>query len=101
MAIDSADKAVEACLLAEAEQLHLSALSLCKRAMGEMNVQTAKHCGNLGRLFQSMKRFGEAEAMHKKAIEIKQQLLGNDDYEVALSIGMLFVGPNSLVFSGK
>lgn len=27
--------------------------------------------------------------MHKKAIEIKRALLGNDDYEVALSVGHL------------
>ena len=36
-----------------------------------------------------MERFSEAEAMHLKAINIKETLLGRDDYEVALSIGHL------------
>ena len=31
----------------------------------------------------------EAEEMHLKAIEIKERLLGSDDYEVALSVGHL------------
>lgn len=31
----------------------------------------------------------EAEEMHLKAIEIKERLLGPDDYEVALSVGHL------------
>lgn len=31
----------------------------------------------------------EAEEMHIKAIQIKEQLLGNEDYEVALSVGHL------------
>jgi hypothetical protein len=44
-------------LLSLAEQLHLTALKLTKAAFGEMNVQTAKHYGNLGRLFQSMRKF--------------------------------------------
>ena len=50
------------------------------------------HCiisGNLGRLYQTMERFSEAEVMHLKAINIKETLLGRDDYEVALSIGHL------------
>lgn len=58
-------------LLKEAEQLHLCALRLGRKHFGEMNVQTAKHYGNLGRLYQSMRMFDEAEKMHIKAIEIK------------------------------
>ncbi|EEC17473.1 amyloid binding protein, putative, partial [Ixodes scapularis] len=64
-------------------------LASSKRAFGEMNVQTAKHYGNLGRLYQSMRRFKEAEEMHLKAIDIKERLLGPEDYEVALSVGHL------------
>ena len=30
---------------------------IIRRAFGEDNVQIAKHFGNLGRLYQSMKRF--------------------------------------------
>lgn len=44
-------------LLKQSEFLHLSALQLAKTAFGERNVQTAKHYGNLGRLYQSMRRF--------------------------------------------
>ncbi|XP_063990114.1 amyloid protein-binding protein 2 [Diachasmimorpha longicaudata] len=76
-------------LLMKSEDLHLSALQLAQTAFGERNVQTAKHYGNLGRLYQSMSRFDEAEAMHLKAIKIKEELLGSDDYEVGLSIGHL------------
>ncbi|XP_018325828.1 amyloid protein-binding protein 2 isoform X2 [Agrilus planipennis] len=76
-------------LLAESERLHKSALALSHAAFGERNVQTAKHYGNLGRLYQSMMEYEEAEKMHLRAIAIKEELLGPDDYEVALSIGHL------------
>lgn len=76
-------------LLFKAEYLHLFALQLAKDAFGERNVQTAKQYGNLGRVYQSMGKCKEAEAMHLKAIRIKEQLLGSDDYEVGLSLGHL------------
>lgn len=44
-------------LLNEAEGLHQSALKITIDAFGEDNVQTAKHYGNLGRLYQSMTRY--------------------------------------------
>ena len=34
-------------------------------------------------------RYPEAEKMHLKAIQIKESLLGSEDYEVALSVGHL------------
>ncbi|XP_015592689.1 amyloid protein-binding protein 2 [Cephus cinctus] len=90
IALDSAPAPVsEQDLLHKSECLHLSALHLAKTAFGERNVQTAKHYGNLGRLYQSMRKFQEAEAMHLKAISIKEELLGPQDYEVGLSIGHL------------
>ncbi|KAJ8312709.1 hypothetical protein KUTeg_010082 [Tegillarca granosa] len=89
IAIDSHNKETEEQLLHEAQDLHLQSLALAKKAFGENNVQTAKHYGNLGRLYQSMHRYQEAEEMHLKAIEIKERLLGTDDYEVALSVGHL------------
>jgi tetratricopeptide (TPR) repeat protein len=76
-------------LLKESEELHQSALQFSLDAFGEINVQTAKHYGNLGRLYQSMKRYNDAEEMHKRAIKIKRDLLGDYDYEVGLSIGHL------------
>lgn len=76
-------------MLQESEELHLSALQLSLEAFGEQNVQTAKHYGNLGRLYQSMNQFEKAEKMHQKAIKIKTDILGNFDYEVGLSIGHL------------
>ena len=57
IAIDSPNKDLEERLLQEAQDLHLASLSLAKRAFGEDNVQTAKHYGNLGRLYQSMHRY--------------------------------------------
>eukprot|EP00111_Clytia_hemisphaerica_P008768 TCONS_00025638-protein len=89
IALDSDNKVMEARLLGCAEKLHLDALKLAKQTFGEGNVQTAKHYGNLGRLYQSMKRFKEAEVNHVNAIEIKEKLLGKEHYEVALSIGHL------------
>ncbi|CAG0882640.1 unnamed protein product, partial [Cyprideis torosa] len=76
-------------ILEEAESLHLRALELVERAYGEDNLQTAKHYGNLGRLYQSMKRYKDAESMHLKAIRLKEKFLGPDDYDVALSLGHL------------
>lgn len=76
-------------LLQQSESLHESALELSLAAFGEINVQTAKHYGNLGRLYQSMMKFEAAEQMHKRAIKIKTDLLGAYDYEVGLSIGHL------------
>jgi len=89
IAIDNQDNSEEKRLLKEAESLHLFALRLAIQSFGESNVQTAKHYGNLGRLYQTMQRYPEAEKMHLKAIEIKESLLGMDDYEVALSVGHL------------
>ncbi|XP_063383689.1 amyloid protein-binding protein 2 [Cydia fagiglandana] len=79
----------EPSLLEESEALHKAALQLSMMAFGEKNVQTAKHYGNLGRLYQSMHKFQDAETMHLKAIAIKEELLGAEDYEVGLSIGHL------------
>ncbi|XP_055523588.1 amyloid protein-binding protein 2 [Wyeomyia smithii] len=76
-------------LLEQSEELHRSALHLSLEAFGEINVQTAKHYGNLGRLYQSMSKFDDAEQMHKRAIKIKTHILGPYDYEVGLSIGHL------------
>lgn len=44
-------------LLPDAEELHMAALELSLKALGDNNVQTAKHYGNLGRLYQSMKKY--------------------------------------------
>ncbi|XP_026488145.1 amyloid protein-binding protein 2 isoform X2 [Vanessa tameamea] len=79
----------EPSLLEESESLHKAALELSMMAFGEKNVQTAKHYGNLGRLYQSMQKFQDAETMHLKAIAIKEELLGAEDYEVGLSVGHL------------
>jgi len=89
IAIDNQDRGTEKKLLNEAEELHLFALRLAILSFGESNVQTAKHYGNLGRLYQTMQRYQEAEKMHLKAIQIKESLLGLEDYEVALSVGHL------------
>ena len=69
-------------LFSRAEHLHKQALLFSLTTFGEFNVQTAKHYGNLGRLYQSLKDYEQAEAMHRKAIAIKERLLGPDDYEV-------------------
>ena len=57
IALDSESKEAREKNLQEAEELHLQSLALATKAFGENNVQTAKHYGNLGRLYQSMQRF--------------------------------------------
>ena len=64
-------------------------LSYCACKGFGYNVFLLFSIGNLGRLYQTMKRYEEAEQMHLKAIQIKEALLGPEDYEVALSIGHL------------
>ncbi|CAG5090757.1 Oidioi.mRNA.OKI2018_I69.PAR.g12712.t1.cds [Oikopleura dioica] len=75
--------------LEEAHKLQKESLEVARRTFGEYSVLTAKHLGNLGRLYQSMKHFEDAESLHKKAIEIKTKILGDDDPEVAVSLGHL------------
>ena len=65
IAIDSHNKSIEDRLLHEAQDLHLASLALAKKAFGENNVQTAKHYGNLGRLYQSMHRFEVTQKITK------------------------------------
>ncbi|KAJ1520247.1 hypothetical protein ONE63_004454 [Megalurothrips usitatus] len=89
IALDMQNNVLVECLLPDAEELHITALELSIQALGDNNVQTAKHYGNLGRLYQSMKKYKEAEEMHLKAIAIKEEMLGRDDYEVGLSLGHL------------
>ena len=43
-----------------------------------------------------MEQCSKAEEMHLKAIHIKEELLGKDDYEVALSVGHLARSVNLL-----
>ena len=52
IAIDAVGQHPNATLLTKAEELHLYALNLAKLNFSECNVQTAKHYGNLGRLYQ-------------------------------------------------
>lgn len=54
IAIDSRSSTERMEFLEEALNLHKASLALAKRAFGENNVQTAKHYGNLGRLYQTM-----------------------------------------------
>ena len=51
IAIDNSHSQDET-LLVQSEELHLFALNLARLNFGECNVQTAKHYGNLGRLYQ-------------------------------------------------
>lgn len=88
IALDS-NELVSVQLYKEAETLHQNALVLSLQHFGENNVQTAKHYGNIGRLYQSMHKFEEAEKMQLRAIAIKEKVLGKDDYEVGLSVGHL------------
>ncbi|CAH8521807.1 unnamed protein product [Heterobilharzia americana] len=89
IAIDNNDPSRTRSDLKLARDLHMESLELCERTYGIWNIQTAKHFGNLGRLYQSMQNNKEAEIMHLRAIEIKERLLGPTDFEVGLSVGHL------------
>lgn len=78
IAIDCHNKETEERLLQEAHDLHLSSLQLAKKAFGEFNVQTAKHYGNLGRLYQSMRKF-KVGKMRSCACYVTKQNLVNID----------------------
>ena len=71
MAIDNEDRS-EKRMLIQAEEFHIFALKLTLNNFGEKNIQSAKHYGNLGRLYQTMQKYEEAEKMHLKAINIKE-----------------------------
>lgn len=75
--------------LEKAHLLQKESLAIAKKTFGDESVQTAKHLGNLGRLYQSMKRLKDAEELHLEAIRIKSFILGDDDPEVAVSLGHL------------
>nr|VZI13571.1 unnamed protein product [Spirometra erinaceieuropaei] len=89
IALDDNDPSRTKSYLYTARDLHMQSLDLCERTFGTWNIQTAKHFGNLGRLFQSMEHNKAAEEMHLKAIMIKERLLGPNDFEVGLSVGHL------------
>nr|XP_033342833.1 amyloid protein-binding protein 2 isoform X1 [Megalopta genalis]XP_033342834.1 amyloid protein-binding protein 2 isoform X1 [Megalopta genalis] len=72
-----------------AEEFYLYALHLIRKTLGEKNVLIANIYGNLGRFYQTMGRLEDAETMLNKAVRIKEQLLGPNDYEVGLSLGHL------------
>lgn len=72
IAIDCHNKETEERLLQEAHDLHLSSLQLAKKAFGEFNVQTAKHYGNLGRLYQSMRKFKVIRCIYLFFLSVSQ-----------------------------
>ena len=71
IAIDSHNKEMEERLLLEAQELHLASLALAQKAFGENNVQTAKHYGNLGRLYQSMRKYTVSQKVEAILCEVK------------------------------
>lgn len=87
--LDSHDLVIQKKLFLEAKELHSYALRFADETFGTYNMYTAKCHGNLGRLFQSMNKYKEAQNMQLKAIEIKETIVGPDDYEVGLSVGHL------------
>ena len=81
------------CVVQEAEEIHFKAMEIMCVCVCVCVVQEAEEMH-----FKTMDIMcvcvcvcvvQEAEEMHLKAIEIKERLLGPDDYEVALSVGHL------------
>lgn len=71
IAIDSVGTPAEQELLILAEKIHLSCIKLTGNVFGELNVQTAKHYGNLGRLYQTMKKYRVSfKVFFRKDIEL-------------------------------
>ncbi|GIY74988.1 amyloid protein-binding protein 2 [Caerostris darwini] len=89
IAIDYDDEEVKNKLLYEAEDHHASALQVTKMHLGEINLQTAKHYGNLGRLYQSIGKYEKARKFILKAIKINQQIMGPNDFEASISLSHL------------
>ncbi|GIY45896.1 amyloid protein-binding protein 2 [Caerostris extrusa] len=89
IAIDYDDEELKNKLLYEAEDHHASALQVTKMHLGEINLQTAKHYGNLGRLYQSIGKYEKARKFILKAIKINQQIMGPNDFEASISLSHL------------
>ncbi|XP_076290701.1 protein interacting with APP tail-1 isoform X2 [Lasioglossum baleicum] len=73
-------------LLTCAEGCHNNALAVTRETFGDNHAHSAKHYGNLGRLYQTMGQFEKAAEMHVRAIRIMEESLGPDDHDVALSL---------------
>lgn len=90
MAIDTDNLKKKHKFLDKALELHTMAVNIVKDTLkSEENLQVAKHYSNLGRLYQTMKKYDLSESFHLRSIEIKQAILGNFSYELAVSYSLL------------
>ncbi len=62
----------------EAEPLHLEALDLHKRLLGENHPNVATSLNNLAGLYESQGRYTEAEPLYLEALDLLKRLLGDN-----------------------
>ncbi len=74
---------------AEAEPLHLQALAIRQRQLGDDHPGVANSLNNLAYLYNLQGRYAEAEPLHLQALAIRQRQLGDDHPDVASSLNNL------------
>ena len=62
-----------------------------ERALGKDHADVAQSCNNLAELYRALGRYDEADALHRRALEIREQRFGPDHPEVAQTLNNLGV----------
>ncbi len=73
----------------DAEPLHLKALHIYQRQLGDDHPSVASSLNNLAGLYNSQGRYSDAEPLLLQALDIRQRQLGDDHPDVASSLNNL------------
>jgi tetratricopeptide (TPR) repeat protein len=73
----------------EAELLHLQALEIRQRRLGDNHPSTAVSLNNLASLYESQGRYVEAKSDYLQAVQISRRTLGDDHPDVAIRLNNL------------
>ncbi|AUT03832.1 tetratricopeptide repeat protein [Nostoc sp. CENA543] len=73
----------------QAEPLHIQALALSRKLLGEEHPSVATSLNNLAALYRSQGRYSEAEPLYIEALALRRKLLGEEHPSVATSLNNL------------
>jgi tetratricopeptide (TPR) repeat protein len=73
----------------QAEPLHMQALEMRKRLLGEEHPDVARSLNNLAALYESQGKYEKAEPLLLQALEMRKRFLGEEHPEVAQSLNNL------------
>ncbi|MBE8987910.1 tetratricopeptide repeat protein [Nostoc sp. LEGE 12450] len=77
------------------ELWYIEALSMTKRLLGDEHPSVATSLNNLALLYNSKRKYSEAEPLHVEALSMRKRLLGDEHPSVATSLNNLAVLYNS------